>query len=94
MPLQRTDKILRHRLYQHGLGELALAGALCRQAELLFPNQFKAISLREHVMHIQVSELKLLAFKHIQGKLQNELNLFAVSRQLPSVERFKLTISE
>lgn len=79
---------------QHGLGGLMAAGALCRQAELLYPGEFRMVSMRGNVLHVEVPEVKLLAFKQIQGKLQQELNAFAAPRRLPAVLRFKLTICE
>ena len=94
MPLQTADSILRYRLNQHGLGGLVAAGALCRQSELLYPEMFHAVSLRQHVLHIELEQSRLLSFKQIEGKLLEDLNLFAERRRLPVVRRFKLTIPQ
>lgn len=94
MALQKTDHILRHRLNQHGLGGLVTAGSICRQAELLFPGQFHAVSLRANVLHIELAEESILLFKQIEGKLLTELNMFAASRHLPEITRIRLTFSK
>ena len=94
MPWKQIDILARHRLAQHGLTSITIAGLLCRQAELLYPGLFLAISVRKGVLHIQVEDTSLLLFKTIQGPLVQRLNVYALRCKLPLVESVRLTIVE
>ena len=94
MPWKQIDVLARHRLAQHGLSSITIAGLLCRQAELLYPNLFSAVSVRKGVLHIQVEDTSLLLFKKIQGPLVQGLNVYAVKLKLPSIQAIRLTVVE
>lgn len=94
MPWKQIDVLARHRLAQHGLSSITIAGLLCRQAELLYPNLFLAVSVRKGVLHIQVEDTLLLHFKSIQGPLVQDLNAYALRLKLPSIQAVRLTVIE
>ena len=55
------------------------------------PGLFRAISLKNDVLHIEIAKPNLLEFKLSEGKLLQELQEFAEARQLPIPARYRLT---
>jgi len=94
MSWKKTDLVLKKSFNQKGMGDLVTAGQLCRQAELLLPNVFRAVSFRNHILHIELSRAKTMTFKLVEGKLMLELNAYAKEHHLPEVSRFRLTFQE
>ena len=94
MSWKKTDLVLKKSFNQKGMGDMVTAGQLCRQAELLLPDTFRAVSFRNHILHIELSRAKTMAFKLVEGKLMNELNQYAETHKLPEVKRFRLTFQE
>ena len=94
MTWKKTDLILKRRMNQHGLGTMVTAGQFCRQAELIMPDLFEAISFRGGILHLKVHPAKQMAFKMVEGSLFSEINAFAADHQMPAVTKIRLTVSE
>jgi hypothetical protein len=94
MSWKKTDLVLKKRFNQHALGDLITAGQVCRQAEILLPDLFTAVSFRRGVLHLRLEMKHSLQFKLVQGKLMIDLNHYCETHHLPKVERFKLTFSQ
>ncbi|MCC2631770.1 MAG: hypothetical protein K0S20_469 [Patescibacteria group bacterium] len=92
MAWKKTDFLIKRRLRQHGLGELVESSLLCAKAEELYPKMFSAVSVKNGVMHIELSKQNQLAFTFIRGKLLGELQTHAKELNIPGIERFRLTI--
>ena len=91
---QKSTSILKKRFNQHGLTDMLEAVSVCQQAELLYPDLFKAVSVRKGTLHIALQKSKTMPFKMIEGKLLLDLNIFAKAKNLPPVEKVRLTFSE
>jgi len=94
MPWKKTDSLLRRRANQTGMGDMLTAGLLCRQAELLHPDLFRAVSVRKGCLHLEVTAANAIAVKLVQGKLISELNRYGEAHNLPKVTRVRLTIAD
>ena len=78
----------------HGLGAALIGAKICQEAERLKPGQFKAISFRQGCLHLQLSRSQLLDFKMNEGNLINLLRDYCSEHNLPSIQKFRLTIQE
>lgn len=83
---------------QHGLGGMIDAGQICRQAEIILPDLFRAVSVRKtlsntHILHLELPKRNLISLKMREGLLLKELNLYADSQKLPRISRLRLTFS-
>jgi hypothetical protein len=94
MSWKKTDLLVKKRLNQHGLGVLVEAGVLCQKAEELLPGVFKAVSVRNAALHLELTKENLLAFKMVEGQLMHDLNQFASTKKLPGIKRIRLTFRE
>ena len=94
MAWQRTENILHRRLNQHGLTGQVQAGQICLQAEHLYPGLFRAVSVRQACLHLELERGQAILFKMIEGKLLQELAEFAKHKNLPEIERVRLTFTE
>lgn len=94
MPWKKTDIVLRRRANQTGMGGMLTAGLLCRQAELLHPGLFRAVSVRKGCLHLEAEAAKTVAVKLVEGRLISELNRYAAEHNLPKVTRIRLTMPE
>lgn len=92
MSWHRIDKLTHRSFTRRGLDASILAGRICHQAEALYPNLFRAISLRNETLHLEVAASQQLAFRMVEGKLLQELANYATTHQLPTVKRIRLTI--
>jgi len=78
---------------KRGLQESVVAGALCKQAETLYPNLFHAVSVRKGIMHLEVTAANLLACKLIQGQLLQQLQTWAARHDFLVPSGIRLTIT-
>jgi hypothetical protein len=78
---------------RRGLHASLEAGRLCLEAERRHPGLFHAVSVRNGVMHLEVSPASIMKFKLVEGKLLKDLIAFATPHNLPVVTRFRLTIT-
>jgi hypothetical protein len=91
MSWKKSDSIVSKRFTQRGLGGAIMAGLVCQEANRLYPNLFKAVSLKNGVLHLEISKSEQLNLKLIEGKLLAELNEYAKARNLPVPTRIRLT---
>jgi hypothetical protein len=94
MAWHTTELILKHRMRQHGLSGIVEAGSLCMHAEALYPEMFRAVSVRNSVLHLRLSKAKTLPFKMIEGLLMEQLNAFAAAKRLPLIRTIRLTFGD
>jgi len=94
MPWKKTDLVLRRRANQTGMGKMLTAGLLCRQAEILYPDTFRAISVRQGCLHLEAAPDKAIAVKLIEGRLITDLNRYGAEHGLPPITRVRLTLSD
>lgn len=94
MPWKNTDNLLRRRANQQGMGGILTAGLLCRQAEILYPGMFKAVSVRAGSLHVQMRPDQAIAFKMIEGPLLATLNQYGATHSLPKITRVRLTLDD
>jgi len=94
MPWHSSNNLLKKRFLQHGIAQTMDATSLCQQAESLYPGLFRAVSVRKSVLHVELNRSQAIPFKLVEGKLIEELNRFATTRQLPEIARVRLTFSE
>lgn len=84
---------MQKRMNQHGLGAILVAGQVCMQAEKLYPGLFKAVSLKNGCLHLEILKKDQLKLTMIQGKLINDLQTYAKAHNLPEINRIRLTFS-
>ena len=94
MSWKAVDNLARTRFNQKGLGAVMDATSVCSKADDLAAGLFRAVSVRNGVLHVCLHRSHSLSFKLIQGKLLQELNVFAASRNLPAIEKVRLTFEE
>lgn len=94
MPWQIANNLLRGSMNRKGLAQVLDATSLCCKAEQLAPGLFKAISVRNGVLHIEIHKSKTLALKLVEGLMLAELNAFAATRHLTPITKIRLTFSE
>jgi|GEM_PF-5316674 len=78
---------------KRGLQASVLAGALCKQAELLYPGLFHAVSVRKGVLRLEVPAANMIQCKLIEGELQKELQTWAARHNFPVITKVTLTIT-
>ncbi|CAN5193304.1 hypothetical protein BH11PAT4_BH11PAT4_5800 [soil metagenome] len=88
----KLDKIATSKHASQGLSPMVAAGMVCLEAEKFAPGLFRAISLKNGVMTLQVDLQKRLNLTLIEGSLLAHLKSYATARNLPSPSRFRLTI--
>ena len=79
---------------KRGLQASILAGVLCKEAEKLYPDMFRAISLKQGRMHIEIPPAHLVSFKLIEGHLLTNLQIYGKKHGLPTITGFTLTLSQ
>ena len=94
MPWKAADNLARVRLNQKGLGAVLDATSICSKADELAAGLFHAVSVRNGVLHVRLHRTHSLPLKLIEGKLLQELNSFATSRNLQVVHKLRLTFEE
>jgi hypothetical protein len=94
MTWKKSDSLIARQLNHHGLADAVAASAVCREAERLYPGLFKAISLKNGILHLETDYAQQLEIKLIEGKLLDDLNRFADIKNLPPTSRIRLTFSE
>ena len=94
MPWKKTDSLLKRRLNQHGLAGIVEASSICKKAEELRPGLFRAVSVRNDVLHLELSKANLLTFKMSEGQLLQALNAYAKQKGIPPISRLRLTFLE
>ena len=78
---------------KRGLQTSVVAGALCKQAEMLYPDLFHAVSVKKTIMHIEVTPQNCIAYKLIEGQLLQGLQTWAKRHGFTVVTGFTLTIT-
>ena len=91
MGWNKTDILLNKRLNQHGLGGMVKAGLLCYRAEELAPGLFRAVSVKNNILHLVAKREDQMTIKMKEGWLLKELNSFAKEKKLTPVNRIRLT---
>jgi len=93
MQPQKASDFLNRRMNQHGLGGIVESGQLCRQAEIIAPELFTAVSVRNQVLHVRLTKKQLLAYKMQEGHLLKMLNAYATEKHLPIIKSIRLTFA-
>lgn len=93
MSWKSTKTILGAENNRRGLQPSIMAGLVCNEAEKRYPSLFRAISLRRGVLHLEISKKNQLELRLIEGKLLEELGVFAKERNLPLPTRIRLTFT-
>lgn len=75
-----------------GLSPVVEAGIVCLEAEKFAPGLFKAVSLKNGLMTLQVTHANRLKLTLVESKLLTHLKTFATEKNLPFPTRFRLTI--
>ena len=91
MTWNKLSNLVTKRHSQRGLGPSIAAGMICQKAESLYPDMFKAVSLRNGLLTIAVHTRNRLKFKLIEGALLAALTEYAAAEHLPNPERIRLT---
>ena len=94
MAWKRSDGLSGNRFRHHGLDKALAAGRVCHQAEQLYPNLFRAVSLANGVLHLEITKRNQLPLKMIEGKLLEDLQAFSTDQKLPTATRIRLTFQE
>ena len=94
MTWKKSDSLIARQLSHHGLADAVAASAVCREAERLYPDLFRAISLKNSILHLETAYSQQLPIKLIEGKLLADLDGFVKTQNLPPVTRIRLTFSE
>jgi hypothetical protein len=94
MTWKKSTDIATRQFNRHGLGKAVAAGLVCQEAERLYPSLFRALSIKNQVLHLEVSKANQLDLKLIEGKLLQELAAFAKAKNIPIPQRIRLTFSE
>jgi len=84
---------MKRRLNHHGLTDMVEAGIILQEAERLLPGLFRAVSVKNQVLHLETSKANILELKMQEGKLLHDLNTFAALKKLPPLLRIRLTFS-
>ena len=94
MAWKKTDALLMRRLTQYGLTEMVEAGLLCQKAEELLPNLFRAVSVKNNILHLEIPRSQVLHLKMREGWLMDELNTFSLQKGLPLISHIRLTFTQ
>ena len=94
MTWNKSDLLLKRRLAHHGIGEMVEAGILCQEAERLLPDLFRAVSVKDQVLHLEIRKENILALKMQEGRLLQDLNTYANLKKLPNLSRIRLTFGQ
>lgn len=79
---------------KHKLSKEILAVNICVEAERMFPGLFKAISVKDKTLHLEIKAQDIINFKMIEGKLLTDLNTYTKNSSLDSIEQIRLTTSD
>ncbi|HSI20325.1 MAG TPA: hypothetical protein VLA04_01260 [Verrucomicrobiae bacterium] len=93
MSWKKTNNLIGNSLARHGLSAAVLAGTVCQEAERLYPGMFRASSLVNGTLNIHLPLENQMKFRHIEGKLLQDLKIFTTGKNLPVPTRIRLTIS-
>jgi hypothetical protein len=88
----KLSKIATSKQATQGLSPMVAAGMVCLEAEKFSPGLFRAISLKNGTMTLQVALPKRLSLTLVEGQLLSHLKTWATERNLPFPTRFRLTI--
>ncbi len=88
----KLSKITTSKHASQGLSPMVTAGIVCLEAEKFAPGLFRAVSLKNEVMNLQVSHANRLKFTLIESRLLAHLKAFATAKNLPYPTCFRLTI--
>jgi hypothetical protein len=76
-----------------GLHETIQAGLVCRAADQLHPDWYRAISIKQGLLTLQVIPEHLLDTKLAEGTILHAVQEYCQSQNLPSPSRIRLTIA-
>ncbi|MEI6478453.1 MAG: hypothetical protein WCO52_05710 [bacterium] len=91
MPWKKTSQLISKNMYRNGLGPILIAGQVCREAERLYPGLYKAVSLKDGCLNLEIQRTDRLKLVMIQGKLIEDLKAYSTAQNLPPIDRIRLT---
>ncbi len=92
MSWNKTGGIAGKKFTSGGLDRTLAAGMVCHEAERLYPDMFKAVSIKAGVLTLAIQRADTIKVKGIEGPLVTTLRTYSTTRNLPLVERVKLII--
>lgn len=87
----KLDSLSSKQSVGRGMASAVQAGIVCLEAEKYSPGLFRALTLKNGVMNIEVSLANRMQFTLIEAALLNHLKTFATEKKLPVPTRFRLT---
>lgn len=79
---------------KHKLSKEIVATNICVEAEKMFPGLFRAVSVKNNILHLELKMQDMMNFKMIEGKLLTDINTYSKSNSLGLIEQIRLTISD
>lgn len=86
--MRSVGDLLPKNLNRQGIGAQLDAASVCRFADTLYPGLYRAVSVRDGVLKVEVAAAQLGSFRVIEGAL-----LPAVQKKYPQVARLRVVRS-
>lgn len=87
----KLDSLSKKQSVGRGMASAVQAGLVCLEAEKFAPNLFRAVSLKNGVLTLEVNLAHRLELTLVEQRLLSHLQEFATQRNLPVPTRFRLT---